>query len=40
MIDFKDKAKELWTNLSKSIDREKLESLLSKTKEILSISAS
>ncbi|WP_242004965.1 YkvA family protein [Brachyspira pilosicoli] len=40
MIDFKDKAKELWTNLSKNIDREKLESLLSKTKEILSISAS
>ncbi|TXJ40727.1 DUF1232 domain-containing protein [Brachyspira pilosicoli] len=39
-MDFKDKAKELWTNLSKNIDREKLESLLSKTKEILSISAS
>ncbi|MEI0579579.1 YkvA family protein [Brachyspira pilosicoli] len=40
MIGFKDKANELWINLSKSVDREKLESLLYRTKEILSLSAS
>ena len=40
MVDFKDKANELWIKLSKSIDKEKLESLLSKTKEILNLSAS